>query len=461
MKKKISIVVVCMLWMLLGTMPCYASKKATSVTMNYHHYVMKPKTTLSLKAKCLPSGVSQKVTWKSSKSSVASVSSSGKVTAKKSGTATIYAIAKDGSGKKASCKIKVTKSIKRISKISVKVSKKTIYVGESLSAKVTISPKSPTLKSLVWTSSNTKVAAVTQSGKIKGTGAGTAKITAMAQDGSKKKVQITITIKKKQTVPSVKPSTVPTVIPSKEPVYRRESAIVTRSGYENSYCYEMDTSYIPGTIKPAVAGYEVHSVDKQGNTTIYQADADVLNQAHNGLMWGAGLDGKYSKEELKKLLEKGNMGNVLGMFGITSLQVIDSQLTDSTSDYITLEVEKNGTKREVKLDSLKLVSDDTYQTDLSGTKSLATKFWFKLRCGSFKKSMYLELLGNGNTTCIYDGDGETVLCRIEYGHDRQNAQKEFCRISISKSLVNILPNEIVDRIPDFDKSEVYNVYEET
>lgn len=460
MKKKISVVVVCMLWMLLGTMPCYAAKKATSVTMNYHHYVMKPKTTLSLKAKCLPSGVSQKVTWKSSKSSVAGVSSSGKVTAKKSGTATIYAIAKDGSGKKATCKIKVTKNIKRISKISMKVSKKTIYVGENVSTKVTISPKNATLKSLVWTSSNTKVATVTQSGKIKGIGAGTAKITAMAQDGSKKKATITMTVKKKTVVPSVKPSSIPTVIPSKEPVYRKESAIVTRSGYENFYCYELDTSYIPDTTKPAVAGYEVHSVDKQGNTTIYQAGGDVLNQAHNGLMWGAGLDGKYSKAELKKLLEKGSMGNVLGMFGITSLQVIDSQLADSTNDYITLEVEKNGTKREMKLDSLKLVSDDTYQTDLSGTKTLATKFFFKLRCGGFGKTMYLELLGNGNTTCIYDGDGEGVLLKMEFGHEEKNRQKEFCRISISKSLINILPIEMKDRIPDFDKSEVYNVYEE-
>ena len=154
------------------------------------------------------------------------------------------------------------------------------------------------------------------------------------------------------------------------------------------------------------------------------------------------------------------MGNVLGMFGITSLQVIDSQLTDSTNDYITLEVEKNGAKREVKLDSLKLVSDDTYQTDLSGTKTLATKFFFKLRCGGFGKTMYLELLGNGNTTCIYDGDGEGVLLKMEFGHEEKTRQKEFCRISISKSLINILPIEMKDRIPDFDKSEVYNVYEE-
>lgn len=52
-------------------------------------------------------GESQKVTWKSTKSSVATVSKSGKVTAKKAGTATIKATA---NGKTKSCKITVKKN---------------------------------------------------------------------------------------------------------------------------------------------------------------------------------------------------------------------------------------------------------------------------------------------------------------------------------------------------------------
>ncbi len=65
---------------------------------------------LQLKAKVSPSTASrQAVSWKSSNKSIATVGSSGKVIGKKPGTVTITATATDGSGKKASIKIKVVK----------------------------------------------------------------------------------------------------------------------------------------------------------------------------------------------------------------------------------------------------------------------------------------------------------------------------------------------------------------
>ena len=47
--------------------------------------------------------------WKSSNTKVATVTSKGVVKAKKAGTVTITATAKDGSGKKATCKVTVKK----------------------------------------------------------------------------------------------------------------------------------------------------------------------------------------------------------------------------------------------------------------------------------------------------------------------------------------------------------------
>ncbi len=62
-----------------------------------------------LTAVCTPiSAKNRKVTWSSSNQSVARVNNAGKVTAASVGTAIITAAAKDGSGKKASCKITVT-----------------------------------------------------------------------------------------------------------------------------------------------------------------------------------------------------------------------------------------------------------------------------------------------------------------------------------------------------------------
>lgn len=82
--------------------------KVTKVTLNKTTATLAPKETLTLKATVTPTNATNKaVTWSTSDKNVATVSSSGKVTAKAAGTVTITCRAKDGSGKKATCKITV------------------------------------------------------------------------------------------------------------------------------------------------------------------------------------------------------------------------------------------------------------------------------------------------------------------------------------------------------------------
>ena len=79
------------------------TKASLSITLE------KPNPTLKLKATVSPDDAASKaVTWKSSNKKVATVSSSGKVTAQGTGTCRITATAKDGSKKKATCTITVT-----------------------------------------------------------------------------------------------------------------------------------------------------------------------------------------------------------------------------------------------------------------------------------------------------------------------------------------------------------------
>ena len=79
-----------------------------SIKLNNTSVTLKKGSSLTLKAAIAPSSANNKaVTWSSSNKKVATVSSKGVVKAVGNGTATITVKAKDGSGKKATCKITV------------------------------------------------------------------------------------------------------------------------------------------------------------------------------------------------------------------------------------------------------------------------------------------------------------------------------------------------------------------
>ena len=88
--------------------------------------------------------------------------------------------------------------MKRKVKKNVISGAKTIKVYKTISIKATITASRSANKKIKWTSSNTKYATVSSSGKVKALKAGkkkTVKITAMATDGSGKKATKIIKIK--------------------------------------------------------------------------------------------------------------------------------------------------------------------------------------------------------------------------------------------------------------------------
>jgi len=122
--------------------------------------------------------------WSTSNSSVATVSSGGKVTGVKAGTATITAAATDGSGEKATCHVTVTAGTVPVTGVEVSPSSLSLAVGESGSLSASVSPSGATNSAVRWSSSNTAVARVDSSGNVTAESAGTATITATAADGS-------------------------------------------------------------------------------------------------------------------------------------------------------------------------------------------------------------------------------------------------------------------------------------
>ena len=135
--------------------------------------------TLQLSATVSPSTATRKdITWLSSKSSVASVSSSGLVTALAEGTTTITATA---DGKKGECTVSVVKGFVAVSQIKLGKTELTLYEGEEETLTASVLPENATDKTITWTSSDKSIASV-ESGKVKAVKKGEAKITAKAGD---------------------------------------------------------------------------------------------------------------------------------------------------------------------------------------------------------------------------------------------------------------------------------------
>lgn len=155
--------------------------------------------TYQLKAEIYPSNASVRtVTWSSQDTSIATVSSTGLVTAKKNGTTKIICKSKDGNYT-ASCKITVKTHATGVSLSSTKA---TIYVGGTKKLTATVKPSSASNKAVKWKSSDKSIATVDSNGKVTGKAVGTAVISCSTEDGSYK-ASCTITVKKKITVKSI------------------------------------------------------------------------------------------------------------------------------------------------------------------------------------------------------------------------------------------------------------------
>ena len=145
------------------------------------------KTSATLaKGKSVQLTANQSVTWSTSNSSKATVKN-GKVTAKKVGTVTITAKAKNG--KKATCKV----TVKNLpTKVKLNKTKATIKKGKTLTLKATVTPSTNVISTVKWTSSNKNIATVNSKGKITAKKAGTVTITVKTTNGKTAKCKITV-----------------------------------------------------------------------------------------------------------------------------------------------------------------------------------------------------------------------------------------------------------------------------
>ena len=156
-----------------------------TVKLNKSKVTIQKGKTVTLKATVSPSTTGESLTWESSNTKIATVTSAGKVKGLKAGTATITCTS-NSTGAQATCE--VTVGYVKLDKTEVVINK-----GKTTTLTATVSPSSLTDKSVTWKSSNTKVATVTSKGKVKGVKAGTATITCTSNaTGLKTTCEVTV-----------------------------------------------------------------------------------------------------------------------------------------------------------------------------------------------------------------------------------------------------------------------------
>ena len=166
-------------------------KAPTSIALNKTSVKNCVGQSFTLKCTPTPSNAYKNCTWSSSNSTVASVDSSGKVTSKKQGTATITA--KTYNGKTATCSVTVQKEP---TEITLNKTSMTMAAGQSYKLVKTLTP-SDAVTGYTWKSTNVFVATVDSTGKVKAENMGTSVIIVTTSNG--KTAACTVTVKKAPT----------------------------------------------------------------------------------------------------------------------------------------------------------------------------------------------------------------------------------------------------------------------
>ncbi len=139
------------------------------------------------------------ITWSSNDTNIATVSNDGIVNAKNAGTVIITA--KTNNGKTDNLSLTIDKAVENI---SINEKDITLVVGENRTLSATISPEDATNKSITWSSSDTNIATVSDTGVITANNDGATTITSRAYNG--KTSSITINVNKKEEPVSVSSS---------------------------------------------------------------------------------------------------------------------------------------------------------------------------------------------------------------------------------------------------------------
>ena len=178
-----------------------ATVKVTTIKVNNvtnKKLIISEGKSYQLKTTVSPSNATNKnVSYASSNKKIVTVTNTGKLKAKKKGTAYITIKAKDRSKKSTKIKVQVKSKKTTIQTISLQTKEKQkLLTGETYQLITSIKPVSLKKNGVTYTSSNKKVVKVTATGKVTAVGPGSAKITVKAKDSDTVSATLKFEVKK-------------------------------------------------------------------------------------------------------------------------------------------------------------------------------------------------------------------------------------------------------------------------
>ena len=230
----------------------------TSVTLNKSSLNLTKGQTEKLIATVNPSNATDKeVSWSTSNNTIVSIQQDGTITAIKSGSATITAKAGEQS---ATCSVTVSTPVESVSLDRTSVS---LEEGQTTTLVATISPNDADDKTVSWSSSNSAIATVDNSGLVKAIGEGEAKITASVGG---KSAYCAVSVSKK-------------IIPVTS-IYLSESSISLIKGESKKLIATISPSNTTETVAWTSSNTKIATVDQSGNVTaIAGGDATITATA--------------------------------------------------------------------------------------------------------------------------------------------------------------------------------------
>ncbi len=193
-------------------------------------------STYTLKTKVTPKKAkNKKLAYASNKKKVATVSTKGKIKARKAGKAKITVTSRDGSKKKAAITVTVANKLTKVRKLTLSKKSATLYIDgtaseRAITLKPTFKPKKATTKKASFTSSKKGVATVNAKGVVTAKKEGSTTITAYAADGWGAKATFKVTVAKKSAVPSTAPTPPVSANPTARPHDKSEEFDIVTAG---------------------------------------------------------------------------------------------------------------------------------------------------------------------------------------------------------------------------------------